>query len=134
MGTTGKHPKPTEAQNIVQKRQKMGDSTSATSGCQDTRQHQQQQQRAVFESCSPTERLLAQSPSYMTNCELYPRVMRDTINQHTEEAVSTRDPRVTREAEQCYQDELERQRQFSKAHPEEALSFYPAAARSGSSL
>ncbi|KAJ2364946.1 hypothetical protein IW150_006347 [Coemansia sp. RSA 2607] len=128
MGTANKHSKPAEAQNISQKRQRKGDATSATSDCQQT------QQDAAFVSCSPTERLLAQSPNYMTNCELYPRVMRDTINQHTDEAVGRRDPKVTREAEQCYQDELERQRQFSKAHPEEVLSFYPAAARSGSSL
>ncbi|KAJ1841158.1 hypothetical protein H4R99_005215 [Coemansia sp. RSA 1722] len=121
------HPKPT-AQPIPPKRQKMETSGSPRSD------PTSQNATTSLASGSPTEKLLVQSPSYMADCELYPRVMRDTVNQHTDEVFAKRDPRVTRQAEKYHQEELRRQKQFSEAHPKEALSFYPAAARSESSM
>ncbi|KAJ1648031.1 hypothetical protein LPJ64_000648 [Coemansia asiatica] len=124
------HPKPAVPQPIPAKRQK----TEATESSRSDPTSSQRATATSLISGSPTEELLAQSPNYMTNCELYPRVMRDTVNQHTNEVFAKRDPRVTRQAEKYHQEELRRQKQFSEMHPKEALSLYPAAARSGSSL
>ncbi|KAJ1887378.1 hypothetical protein LPJ66_009150 [Kickxella alabastrina] len=94
-----------------------------------------QKQLHGLETGSPTERLLARSSNYTQDCELYPRAMRDTINQHTEEVVvGQRDPSVIRKAERTHDEELQHEMQRLQANPKEALSVYPAAARSGSSL
>ncbi|KAJ2383165.1 hypothetical protein GGI23_007207, partial [Coemansia sp. RSA 2559] len=54
----------------------------------------QQGERGVsLESGSPTERLLAQSTKYTEFCELYPKALRDTVNENPDGAVlATRDP------------------------------------------
>ncbi|KAJ2073961.1 ndufs8, ubiquinone oxidoreductase 23 kd subunit [Coemansia sp. S155-1] len=88
----------------------------------------QQQKRASLESGSSVEKLLAQSPNYTEGCELYPKAMRETINEFPEGAVLTdRDPGVTAEAERCHRASVERQRQRSVTNPEQELSFYPGA-------
>ncbi|KAJ2828452.1 hypothetical protein FBU31_002915 [Coemansia sp. 'formosensis'] len=95
-----------------------------------TAKKQRQQQRAPLESGSSVEKLLAQSPNYVKGCELYPKAMRETINEFPEGAVLTeRDPGVTAEAERCHRASVERQRQRSATNPEEVLCFYPGASR-----
>ncbi|KAJ2893312.1 hypothetical protein GGI21_003590 [Coemansia aciculifera] len=91
------------------------------------------QKRASLESGgSALDKLLAQSPNYTEDCELYPKAMRDTINEFPEGAVlAERDPGVTAEAARGHRASVERQRQRSAAHPEEELCFYPAASRAG---
>ncbi|KAJ2721619.1 hypothetical protein GGI07_003856 [Coemansia sp. Benny D115] len=77
----------------------------------------------------PIERLLEESPSYTRNCELYPRALRDTINQHSEEIVVTRDPKVTAKAERGYREKVRKEKRFMAENPKEALSVYPGMSR-----
>ncbi|KAJ1997058.1 hypothetical protein GGI04_005544 [Coemansia thaxteri] len=87
--------------------------------------------RASLESGSPIERLLAQAPGYTSGCELYPKALRDTINEFPEGAVLVkRDPSVTAAAEKCHQASIEKQRQRFVENPEAELSCYPGACRS----
>ncbi|KAJ2538601.1 hypothetical protein EV175_006445, partial [Coemansia sp. RSA 1933] len=87
---------------------------------------QQQVERGVsLESGSPTERLLAQSTKYTEFCELYPKALRDTVNENPDGAIlATRDPEVTRKAEVLHREKIRR----DMMHPAE-LEFYPAASR-----
>ncbi|KAJ1801598.1 hypothetical protein LPJ59_000163 [Coemansia sp. RSA 2399] len=91
----------------------------------------QQGERGVsLESESPTERLLAQSTRYTEFCELYPKALRDTVNENPDGAVlATRDPEVTRKAEMLHREKLRRDMAASAMDPEMELAFYPAAAR-----
>ncbi|KAJ2731067.1 NADH dehydrogenase Fe-S protein subunit 8 ndufs8 [Coemansia sp. BCRC 34962] len=82
----------------------------------------QQPKRASLEAGLSVEKLLTESPCYMEGCELYPKAMRETINEFPEGAVLTeRDPGITAEAERCHRANVERQRQRSILNPKEEL-------------
>ncbi|KAJ2508672.1 ndufs8, ubiquinone oxidoreductase 23 kd subunit [Coemansia sp. RSA 1939] len=86
----------------------------------------------LLESSSPTERLLAQSTRYTEHCELYPKVLRDIVNENPQDASSVlaeRDPEVTRRAEELHRENQRRDLESSVLNPEQHLQFYPAAAR-----
>ncbi|KAJ2340530.1 hypothetical protein GGF43_006390 [Coemansia sp. RSA 2618] len=77
-----------------------------------------------------TQRLLSESPNYTSNCDLYPKAMRDIINESTSGAVvGRRDPEITREAEQNHRHSVHEQQKLAATDPDKVLCFYPGAAR-----
>ncbi|ORX64285.1 hypothetical protein DL89DRAFT_297547 [Linderina pennispora] len=84
-------------------------------------------------SASPTEELLACSPTYTEGCELYPKALRDTVNMRADGAVlGERDPKITKEAERRHAECIRRQEQMGEKDHKELLSLYPQAARRAS--
>ncbi|KAJ2793015.1 hypothetical protein H4R20_006674, partial [Coemansia guatemalensis] len=77
----------------------------------------------------PSSRQSAQPPSiYRENCDLYPKALRDAINECSDGAVQIRrDPAIVEEAERCYQLNTRIQHQHAVDNPELVLSLYPAA-------
>ncbi|KAJ1986469.1 hypothetical protein GGI25_006314 [Coemansia spiralis] len=88
------------------------------------------QEQKILESGSPTERLLARSPNYTACCELYPKALRDTINENPDGAIlAKRDPKVTQQAEKLHRERIRRETENSMMFPEQEIYFYPSVAR-----
>ncbi|KAJ1835424.1 hypothetical protein LPJ70_006222 [Coemansia sp. RSA 2708] len=79
----------------------------------------------------PTKyRKVSQQASAPNNCDLYPRAMRDLVNETTEGAVlAKREPTVTRRAQTYHRQSMDEQQRMAASDPETLRCFYPNAAR-----
>ncbi|KAJ2496127.1 hypothetical protein GGH96_006044 [Coemansia sp. RSA 1972] len=86
--------------------------------------------RKVESQKDTTQKLLSESPNYKSGCDLYPKAMRDVINETRNGAVDEkRDPCVTRQAEQTHLHALQEQQMLAATDPDKLFCFYPGASR-----